>query len=155
MHVSVCRNPDGEAISSVHAKKARNYPCMYGEFGWKSGWSLGADETRQFLELMGFKFSEDREDYCSDHNHCHGAKHQDWNFVAGPGDPPIPKKMKHPFRKCTEPKKHETMSNPMKDFEAGGYREGCNEPRLGAVHPLHSKQRLTVLLPLLIRSTKI
>jgi hypothetical protein len=35
--VPVCRNPGGEAISSVNDDKSRNYPCMCGEFGWKHG----------------------------------------------------------------------------------------------------------------------
>jgi hypothetical protein len=30
--IPICRNPGGEAISSVWSDKARNYPCMCGEF---------------------------------------------------------------------------------------------------------------------------
>ncbi|KAH7073297.1 hypothetical protein FB567DRAFT_428776, partial [Paraphoma chrysanthemicola] len=108
--IPICRNPGGEAISSVHKDKARNYPCMCGEFSWKKGWSIEKDETKRFLHLTGFKYSEDWEDYCSDHNHCKGQNNIDWhsefNSMRREGDPQIPEKLKHPFRKCKEPKKH-------------------------------------------------
>jgi hypothetical protein len=122
--VPVCRNPGGESISSVHSK-ARNYPCMCGEFGWNDGrWSIERDETKNFLVLTGFKHSEDFEDfedYCSAHNHCKGANDINYNFVSGPGDPAIPKKLKHPFKQCKETKGHDTVGHPEKDFSAGGY----------------------------------
>jgi hypothetical protein len=109
--VPVCRNPGGEAISSVNDDKSRNYPCMCGEFGWKHGWSYEKDQTPNFLVRSGFMFSEDWEDYCSDHNDCRGDNDRDlhaWlNGKREDGDPGIPRKLKHPFKKCTDPKSHD------------------------------------------------
>ncbi|KAF2641451.1 hypothetical protein P280DRAFT_507003 [Massarina eburnea CBS 473.64] len=114
--IPICRNPRGEAISSVWEEKGRNYPCKCGEAAWdEKPFNLGKDTTRKFLELTGFKYSEDWEDYCSDHNDCRGANSIDWNFKKEKGGPKIPKKLKHPFKKC-EPKDH-SIGSPSKDFK--------------------------------------
>ena len=118
--VPVCRNPAGESISSVWDDKGRNYPCMCGEFRWNKGeWSLERDQTKNFLRLTGLMFSEDFEDYCFSHNHCRGRTdidwHRDFEAMRKPGDPKIPKRMKHPFKKCKSPKDHR-IGHPEKDF---------------------------------------
>ncbi|KAF2876975.1 hypothetical protein BDV95DRAFT_601389 [Massariosphaeria phaeospora] len=103
--------------STVWSEKSRNYPCMCGEFAWDDGtWSMEKDETRKFLERTGFKYSEDWEDYCSNHNDCKKAKHEKWNFVSDTeDDPPIPEQLESPFRKC-ETEKHKTHGHPEEDF---------------------------------------
>ena len=114
--IPIFRNPGGEAISSVGEDKSRNYPCMAGEFSWESGWSIEKDTTLQFLKRSGFMFSEDWEDYCSGHNDCEGENSIDWhaelNAFRKDGDPEIPKKLKHPFKKCTSPKSHDHLGTP-------------------------------------------
>lgn len=62
--VPVCRNSQGEAISSVYSDKKKNYPCMCGEFSWNGGlggWSLIKDQKKKFLVESKFMYSEDRE----------------------------------------------------------------------------------------------
>lgn len=105
--IPICYNPGGESISGVLDPHGQNYPCMCGNFGWKSGWSWDKDETPTFLVRSGFMFSEDFEDYCSHHNHCKGKNDIDLkdllNSKRKKGDPEIPHQLKHPFKKC---KKH-------------------------------------------------
>ncbi|KAJ4362204.1 hypothetical protein N0V95_001448 [Ascochyta clinopodiicola] len=103
--IPICRNPGGEAISGVLSKKGRNYPCMCGETGWDDGrWTEEIDETPTFLLRSGFAFSEDWEDYCSDHNYCKGENSIDlkaWlNARRSPDDPEIPRKLRHNFKEC-------------------------------------------------------
>jgi hypothetical protein len=123
--VPVCRNPGGEAISSVNDDTGRNYPCMCGEFGWRHGWNQVEDQTPAFLVRSGFMFSEDWEDYCSDHNDCRGDNKIDlhvWlNDQRKDGDPKIPRKLKHPFKECKDPNSH--------------YEKGHTGPEYGT--PLH------------------
>jgi hypothetical protein len=133
-NIAVCRNPGGEAISSVWHDTARNYPCMCGPFLW-SGWRRELDETWRFLRKSGLYASEvsecagngqrcvlhlltllqDFEDYCSDHNHCKGQNNINWDFKPDPGMPPRAKHLKHPFKKCKEPKQHTTWGSPHMD----------------------------------------
>jgi hypothetical protein len=123
----ICRNPDGEAISSVWDKKGRNYPCKCGEVPWKQKhYDSSTDTTRKFLERTGFKYSEDWEDYCSDHNHCKGENSIDWNFAPGPEGKKIPKKLKHPFKTCKESKEHR-IGKPEKDREANKGKRGIEK----------------------------
>ncbi|KAL5394958.1 hypothetical protein PMIN06_003262 [Paraphaeosphaeria minitans] len=125
--VPICRNPGGEAISSVWEKKGRNYPCKCGEVPWKQKhYDPRNDRTRKFLERSGFKYSEDWEDYCSDHNSCHGEDSINWNFTPGPGGKKIPKKLKHPFKSCTDANKH-GIGSPHKDYKAMKRGRGLEE----------------------------
>jgi hypothetical protein len=117
----ISRNPGGEAISSVWSKKARNYPCMSGEFGWNDGtWSLEKDETFDFLVQTGLMFSEDWEDFCSHNGHCKGDNDIDWHSrfegLRKEGDPKIPKGLKHPFKKCKQKTEH-GVGEPWRDFD--------------------------------------
>jgi hypothetical protein len=128
--ISVCRNPAGEAISSVWSKKARNYPCMCGEFTWSQGWSIEKDETPRFLTLTQFMYSEDWEDYCSSENKCIGHDDIDLHAILDAHREPndketIPWQLKHPFVRCEKPRGHRTFGNPEKDrnyrdFWSGG-----------------------------------
>jgi len=123
--IPVCRNPRGESRSSVWEDKSRNYPCMCGEFGWDDGrWNIKIDKTKRFFQLTGFMFSEDVEDFCSDHNDCEGENsidwHKDFEAMRKPGDPKIPKKLKHPFKKCTKHNKVDHFGKPEKDQQWGG-----------------------------------
>ncbi|KAF2025600.1 hypothetical protein EK21DRAFT_116613 [Setomelanomma holmii] len=77
--IPICRNPAGESISSVWAKEARDYPCMCGPFTWKSGWSIGKDETKGFFNFTGLIYSEDWEEFCHGHNKCKGEDSIDWH----------------------------------------------------------------------------
>jgi hypothetical protein len=118
----ICRNPGGEAISSVWSKHGRNYPCMCGEFGWKDNtWSIDKDDTSDFLVRTGLMFSEDWEDFCHHEGHCKEEKSIDWHSkldaVRKPGDPEIPKGLKHPFKKCKQKTKH-GVGEPHHDFDA-------------------------------------
>lgn len=116
--IPILRNPGGEAISSVGKDKSRNYTCMSGEFSWESGWSIEKNTTLQFLKRSGFMYSEDWEDYCPGHNGCEVENIIDWhadiNAFRKHGDPEIPKKLKHPFKKCTSPKSHDHQGTPNK-----------------------------------------
>lgn len=102
--IPICRNPGGESISGVLDMHGTNYPCMCGEFNWTNGWTAEKDETPTFLLRSAFEYSEDWEDYCSSHNHCHGADELDlhrWlNDRRELGDPEIPKDLKHNFWEC-------------------------------------------------------
>lgn len=106
--VPICRNPGGESISGVLDKHGTNYPCMCGPFNWDNGWTEEKDETPTFLMRSGFQFSEDWEDWCSNHNDCHGENDidlHDWlDKQRKNGDPEIPKHLKHNFKKCDERK---------------------------------------------------
>jgi hypothetical protein len=118
----ISRNPGGEAISSVWEEHARNYPCMSGEFGWNDGtWRLELDQTFDFLVHTGLMFSEDWEDFCHHNGHCHGQDSIDWHSrfeaLRKPGDPQIPKSLKHPFKKCKQKTDHGPGS-PSYDFSA-------------------------------------
>jgi hypothetical protein len=122
--IPICRNPGGEAISSVWSNGGRNYPCMCGEFPWRTTatdyWHIDKDETLRFLELSGFKFSEDWEDYCSNHNKCN--KREDIDFYSMldatryPGDPPVASWIQHPYRECLRVKDHYDHGYPEKDY---------------------------------------
>jgi hypothetical protein len=72
-------------------------------FTWDRGWTQDKGETERFLELTGFMFSEDWEDYCSDHNKCKGQNDINWYTLFTvkryKGDPEIPYKLKHPFNR--------------------------------------------------------
>jgi hypothetical protein len=58
--IPVCRNPNGEAISSVWADKGRNYSCICGEFSWNGPhYTFESNEMTRFLMLSGFAVSED------------------------------------------------------------------------------------------------
>ncbi|KAH4607717.1 hypothetical protein HBI68_092290 [Parastagonospora nodorum] len=122
--IPIFRNPGGEAISSVGEDKSRNYPCMSGEFSWESGWSIEKDTTLTLLRRSGLMFSEDWENYCSGHNGCEGENSIDWhaelNAFRKDGDPEIPKKLKHPFKKCTSPNPHENLGTPTREHENEG-----------------------------------
>ncbi|KAG9189903.1 hypothetical protein G6011_06771 [Alternaria panax] len=107
----ITRNPGGEAISSVWVKKARNYPCMSGEFGWNDGtWTYAADQTEDFLYHTGLMFSEDWERFCHRNGECQGENginlHEKLERRRRPGDPEIPKRLKHPFKKCKQDTEH-------------------------------------------------
>jgi hypothetical protein len=115
--IPICRNVGGEAISSVWSDVSRNYPCMCGEgFTWNRGWSPEKDDTPRFLELTGFMFSEDWEDYCSDHNRCKVQKDINWwtmfNAIRDRDDPQIPPKLNHPFNRCKKPRGHGSYGRP-------------------------------------------
>jgi hypothetical protein len=120
--VPVCRNPGGEAISSVWGKRSRNYPCMCGEFGWKN-WNEEIDETRKFLDRTGFKWSEDWDDYCRHHNKCDIGKknhHKHWNFELPKEKKNGSKKVhlvKHKYLKCKKALKHKHIGHPDKDLK--------------------------------------
>jgi hypothetical protein len=124
--IAVCRNPGGEAVSSVWSDDSRNYPCMCGEFLWdgtygsERAYELGKDQILKFLEVTEFMFSEDWEDYCSGHNGCEGLDSVDINAVLEAkrhsGDPSIPEKLKHPFQKCDKPQGHATYGYPDNDI---------------------------------------
>jgi hypothetical protein len=119
--IPICRNPNGEAITSVHRRTSRNYPCMCGEFGWFGGWTFEDDETMRFLELSRFQFSEDWEKVCRDHNSCSRQKDIDMKTImkaklGPPLDNEIPKKLRSPFNECDEPKSHQFNGEPHKDF---------------------------------------
>jgi hypothetical protein len=111
-------------MSAVWQKNGRHYPCKCGESAWnEKDFDFGKDMTRKFLELTGFKFSEDWEDFCSGHQKCHGKNSIDWNFSSGPGESAIPKKLKHSFKTCSAPKRHE-IGKPRNDFgDMNGERE--------------------------------
>ncbi|KAF1914053.1 hypothetical protein BDU57DRAFT_332080 [Ampelomyces quisqualis] len=117
--VPVCRNPSGESISSVLDDRGRNYPCMCGEFTWNEGWTIEKDETLKFLKLTGFAASEDWEAFCSHKNKCEGENSIDWHkqldHERKKGDPGIPKKLKHPFKKCNRVNSHDHKGKPEKD----------------------------------------
>jgi hypothetical protein len=115
--IPVCRNVGGESISSIWSDDSRNYPCMCGEgFTWNRGWSQEKDETPRFLELTGFMFSEDWEDYCSDHNKCKVQGDINWwtmfNGIRHRDDPQIPYKLNHPFNTCRKPWAHDHYGRP-------------------------------------------
>lgn len=119
--IPICRNPGGEAISSVHTKASRNYPCMCGNFGWTDGrWRESLDETPDFLVKTGLMFSEDWEDYCSDNNKCFGANnidlHGDLDSLRSKGDPPIPKQLKHNFKTCKKQWHNNPAGKPYMDY---------------------------------------
>lgn len=118
----VCRNPGGEAISSVWETKGRNYPCMCGEFGWNNNsWHFSKDETKQFLIYTGLMFSENWEHFCNKNGHCKGENgidiHASLDRLRRPGDPQIPKDLKHPFKKCKQKTKHRA-GDPSQDFSS-------------------------------------
>ncbi|KAF2850429.1 hypothetical protein T440DRAFT_530497 [Plenodomus tracheiphilus IPT5] len=119
-----CRSPKGEAISSYNDKAGRNYPCMCGEMGWKDGtYSPTVDQTEKFLAQTGLMFSKDYEDACDNDHHCKRNKGIDLKAkleaYRKPGDPPIPEKIKHPYRKCKKPFGH-TWGKPYEDVNPYG-----------------------------------
>ncbi|CAN9246248.1 unnamed protein product [Alternaria alternata] len=74
-NLPICVNPGGEAISSDWDKRARNYPCMCGNFGWNDGtWTYQADETETFLVHTGLMYSEDWERFCHRNGECKGVE---------------------------------------------------------------------------------
>jgi hypothetical protein len=119
--IPICRNPGGEAITSVHRRTSRNYPCMCGEFGWSGGWTFENDETMRFLELTGFQFSEDWEQLCRHHNSCTRERDIDMKSImkaklGPPFEDKIPKKLRSPFESCHKPKSHRFNGEPHEDF---------------------------------------
>ncbi|KAH6620388.1 hypothetical protein C7974DRAFT_426554 [Boeremia exigua] len=111
--VPVCFNPGGESISGVLDKRGQNYPCLCGNFAWTGGYTEGLDERITFLTSSGFMFSEDTEYWCRSKNKCEVDETVDLrkklNAARRPGDPPIPDRIQHPFKKCNkrrDSKKH-------------------------------------------------
>ncbi|KAF2438143.1 hypothetical protein P171DRAFT_526394 [Karstenula rhodostoma CBS 690.94] len=103
----ICRNPGGEAISSVWEKAGCNYLCKCGEVPWKQKhYDPHNDRTRKFLERTGFNI--------------------DWDFKPGPGGERIPRKLKHPFKTCNESKKHR-IGSPNDDYRATKGKRGVEE----------------------------
>lgn len=87
----VCRNPGGEAISSVNLEKGRNYPCMCGEYSWDTGPSSPAnDETEGFLRATSLGNSEDMKRRCDHKQNCKENHDITWGFT----------KIKHPWVHC-------------------------------------------------------
>lgn len=116
----ICLNPGGEAISSVWDKKARNFPCMCGPFGWNDGtWNYQADETTNFLVHTGLMFSEDWERFCHRNGECKGVEwtdlHSQLDQKREPDDPPIPKHTKYLFGRCKQDTEH-GAGKPWYDF---------------------------------------
>ncbi|KAJ4992722.1 hypothetical protein SVAN01_01768 [Stagonosporopsis vannaccii] len=111
---AICFNPGGEAISGVLDKKGQNYPCMCGNFSWRSGWSFDKDESPKFMIRTKFSQSEDFEDACTHKNKCAKAKYIDiraqLEAARKPGDPPIAKKIEHPYWKCE--KRRDSFKHP-------------------------------------------
>jgi hypothetical protein len=121
--VPICRNPNGEAITSVHRRTSRNYPCMCGEFSWNGGWTFEEDETMRFLELSRFQFSKDWRTVCREAS-CHRDKEIDMKAIfqaklGPPQDKDIPEKLRGPFKECRHPKSHKFKGNPDHDFNYG------------------------------------
>jgi hypothetical protein len=118
----ICVNPGGEAISSDWDKRARNYPCMCGNFGWNDGtWTYQADETEPFLVHTGLMYSEDWERFCHRNGECKGVE---WDKLHGrldqqrePGDPQISKNLKHLFDRCKQDTEH-GAGKPWYDFSS-------------------------------------
>lgn len=109
----ICNNPGGEVISGVLDKHGLNYPCMCGNRWDGFGYNPAKDETPQFMMLSGFAQSEDYEGWCSGHNDCEEDEDIDirplLEAARNPGDPKIPSKLKHPYKKCKnrrDSKKH-------------------------------------------------
>ncbi|KAF2141039.1 uncharacterized protein K452DRAFT_334549 [Aplosporella prunicola CBS 121167] len=101
--IPVCFNPGGETIAGLSTGKARNYPCMCGDFSWKDGYSEAKDETFDFLVKTGLGTSVDWDHQCIQENHnCKEGKSKIWKGK-------FPDKMKGdkwnsdinaPFNKC-------------------------------------------------------
>lgn len=118
--ISVCRNPKGEAISSVFSDDGRNYPCLCGEFSWDDpDYTFEKDQTTDFLIKSGFAFSEDWEHYCDSHNDCEDDESIDLRNILNDkrrkGDPEITEELGHPWFKCKKPKDHKDKGDPHGD----------------------------------------
>lgn len=113
--VPVCRNPDGAFISSVSSNEARNYPCRCGELGpsWnRNGYSSARDESKEFFQASGLKWSHNLREYCEEHMDCHEDNGQSFNFKWN--DSPPNRQLKanddldHPYTHCDDTKVHST-----------------------------------------------
>ena len=106
--IPICRNPKGEAISSVWSHKGRNYPCMCGEFSWvrNGGYSPEKDETKAFLEKTGFFASEDWHVFCSLHTKCKKDESVQYQFSPIEGAPNMVDMIQHPYQYCKHPNAH-------------------------------------------------
>lgn len=116
--VPICRNPTGEAISSVWSKTGRNYPCRCGNImNWQSkGYTYtGLEESKFFYEQTGFYASEEFEDECENHMKCKGENDHDWHFNIPEGYPPKAKGMKHVWKRCKKLHAHHYDGNPDQD----------------------------------------
>ncbi|RYN16873.1 hypothetical protein AA0112_g12328 [Alternaria arborescens] len=118
----ICVNPGGEAISSDWDKRARNYPCMCGNFGWNDGtWTYQADETEPFLVNTGLMYSEDWERFCHRNGECKGVEwdrlHERLDQQREPDDPQISKNLKHLFGRCKQDTEH-GAGKPWYDFSS-------------------------------------
>lgn len=116
--VPVCRNPRGEAISSVWFEDDKHYPCRCGEVpSWtdKSYKHVGKTESQQFYIDTGLYASDHFEWHCQKKTKCHGLDDEDWTWNLPPGSPPHEKDLKHPWKQCEHPGKHETWGAPNRD----------------------------------------
>ena len=106
--IPVCRNPGGEAISSVWSHWGRNYPCMCGDFSWRrsGGYTPEIDETPAFLKKTGLFASEDWEVFCKWHIKCKEdpSVQVQWPEIAGA--PNQVKNVKHPYMYCKRSNPH-------------------------------------------------
>lgn len=113
--VPVCRNPDGAFISSVGSDEARNYPCRCGELGPsrnRNGYSRAKDESKEFFQASGLKWSHNLREYCEEDMGCDQDDSQNFNFKWDDSPPnrllnPNPK-LDHPYTHCDDPKGHTT-----------------------------------------------
>ncbi len=113
--VPVCRNPDGAFISSVGSDEARNYPCRCGELGPsrnRNGYSKAKDESKEFFQASGLKWSHNLREYCEEDMDCSEDGSQSFNFKWDDSPPnrqlnPNPK-LDHPYTHCNDPKGHTT-----------------------------------------------
>ncbi|RMZ69387.1 hypothetical protein GMOD_00006181 [Pyrenophora seminiperda CCB06] len=101
----VCRNPEGQAISSVWSQKDRHYPCMCGNFGWDdSSWNADKDETSYFLIETGLMYSNMWGTFCRKYMGCVPSGRTSWRgtleSTRKPGDPPIPQNNLLPHSHC-------------------------------------------------------
>ncbi len=139
--IPICRNPLGEAISSVWTStvsprhpsstythdrspfpwyaltclQSKNYPCRCGEIDWETKQlTAGLPETKAFYELSMLYASEQFEDYCDSKNNCNENYDYDWTFTIQQGYPPQTKHLKHAWDKC-EGRGHKTLGFPKKD----------------------------------------
>ncbi|KAF2437967.1 hypothetical protein P171DRAFT_505745 [Karstenula rhodostoma CBS 690.94] len=114
--VPICRNPGGEAISSVWSKEGRNYPCRCGNVNWiYENWKRGLEESQFFYEQTGFYASTEFENQCQHQMGCKGKGSHHWKFNIPKGYPPKAEGMKHVWKKCKHVHGHTTVGNPNQD----------------------------------------
>ncbi|KAF2840719.1 hypothetical protein M501DRAFT_1029948 [Patellaria atrata CBS 101060] len=98
--VPVCRNPRGEAISSIRRNKSRNYPCMCGGFSWDSkDYKKEKDETETLLQASNLYASEDFAEYCSK-SKFKKDKARPFHFKVGKTNEKPYRKSTHHYKKC-------------------------------------------------------